>query len=151
MLHRVGVLRAFNKSLCEVIDLINLNSETSTFSRLGNELRAVKHCIFGSTKQELLLKALQKTKHRSRTSLSVTFDNQRALHSRDKQETGISTSECIFVQGYNQLHSVPCHIFRQALDNKERLFNVRCTKVGYRILETQHHTHTHTHIGTIQR
>ena len=45
MLHRVGVLRLQQVSL-EVIDLINLNSETSTFSRLGNELRAVKHCIF---------------------------------------------------------------------------------------------------------
>ena len=101
---RYATLKLFNLQLARCIDMIDMTNTTEVWG-IAYKLRCLGHVIFADTKHKLVNLALEKSwgPHEG-SGLSCTLDNQAAFQSMESKRTDPSTSLCLFVQGFNQLH-----------------------------------------------
>ncbi len=100
---RILLLESFNKSLEELLPLINLRN--SDVQSIGAMLRKCSKYVFLSTKVPILEKVISSTAASSGPGLpaSLLLNNNTAMSSRDKNEFDPSNSQCVFVQAFTQL------------------------------------------------
>lgn len=98
---RYATLKLFNMQLAKCIHMIDMTNTDERWS-LGSRLRSLGHLIFADTKQGLIDAALANSETSS-CGLSCSLDNQAAFQSMEGGKRDPGTSQCLFVQGFNQL------------------------------------------------
>jgi hypothetical protein len=58
-------------------------------------------------------------------AVSVQLDNMKAMVSLDKGNVDPDSSDCLFVQGFQQFPRKGTHLWRSKIDARGRLFNVK--------------------------
>mmetsp|Transcript_16694 Transcript_16694/g.53294 ORF Transcript_16694/g.53294 Transcript_16694/m.53294 type:complete len:892 (+) Transcript_16694:267-2942(+) len=122
---RYALLHLFNERLARVVDLIDLTSAHPHPESLSARMRLLSHCVFRDTKLDLLRRALVATRQPGTCGAAIMLDNRRAWESLERNVTSATRSQCIFAQAFRALRNVPAAQFRCALDEKERLFQVK--------------------------
>ena len=120
---RILLLHNFNKSLEELLPLINLRNKD--IQSLGAMLRKCSKYVFLGTKSPILEKVIANTTSHSGSGLPASFllNNVTAMSSRDNAEFEPSNSQCCFVQAFNQLKEKDSAIYKH-LFAVDRVFQI---------------------------
>ncbi|CAM9123344.1 unnamed protein product [Choristocarpus tenellus] len=118
---RAALLLKLNQRIQWVLPVIDLASRQ--VDSLGWQVREMNHVILPHVKGAILEAALQLTQGNGGDCVCVTLDNVKAMTSRDKEEKDLTSSQCVFVQAYHQLHNKDPQLLRNVWDGG-RVFQV---------------------------
>jgi hypothetical protein len=118
---RIMSIKALNDSMEELIHIINLSNTDP--SSLGALVRKYSRYLLLSLKQPMLDQVIKSTTIKSGSAASMLLDNEKALESRDSKQYDITTSQCCFVQAFQQLSSKDPSVFRY-LFSGDRVFQI---------------------------
>ncbi|RYH29207.1 hypothetical protein EON65_09325, partial [archaeon] len=120
---RVQLIASFNKAMESLLPLIDLSNDDP--SSLGAVIRKSNGYLLSQVKMPALEKAIAASAATSGADIpaSVTLDNFKALHSKDKGEKEPSTCQNTFVQCFRQLHPKDPSLFRYII-SADRVFQI---------------------------
>ena len=120
---RVLMLDAFNKSLEELLPLINLRNPDPL--SIGAMIRRCNRYVFLSLKQPLLDRMVVATTTPGGPGIPVqlSLDNMKAMNSRGKGEREPSSSQNCFVQAFRQLLGKDASVYRHVFSG-DRVFQI---------------------------
>jgi len=91
---------------------------------IGARLRRVSHVIFPDAKARLVEAALESSYLPRTTHFTLQLDNTKAFQMQDAGVVDPTLNEGVFVQAFEQLDRKQGSLFRQKLDERDRLFEV---------------------------
>lgn len=120
---RVQLIAGFNKAMESLLPLIDLSNDDP--SSLGAVIRKSNGYLLTQVKMPVLEKAITASAATSGGDIpaSITLDNFKALHSKDKGEKEPSTCQNTFVQCFRQLFHKDPSLFRYII-SADRVFQI---------------------------
>lgn len=118
---RIMTIKFLNDCMEDIIHLVNLSNPDE--SSLGTLIRKYSRYLLLNLKQPMLDQVIKATTVKSGSAAALQLDNEKALESRDAKQFDISSSQCTFVQAYNQLALKDLSVFRYVFSN-DRVFQI---------------------------
>jgi hypothetical protein len=120
---RILMLEAMNKSLEELLPLVNLRNPDPL--SLGAMIRRCNRYVFPSLKQPLLDRMVAATATPGGPGIPVqlSLDNMKAMASRGRGERDPSVAQNCFVQAFRQLHGKDAAVYRHVFSG-DRVFQI---------------------------
>lgn len=121
---RIKLLLSFNNYLSISVGIINFDNMHVNHS-LSYKVNSLGECIFLSPKTRILENALRATECTTEINVSIVIDNSKHGESIELKGVDPLYTECVFIQLYKQLMEKNPSLFRQQLDSKGRVFDVK--------------------------
>jgi hypothetical protein len=126
---RAALLQLFNARLARVLQFIDVGGDEGdadadrgvTWS-IGAKLRRIGHCVFTSSKLELVQAAVAATVSPiEERPPEQRFHRGRALLAKERGQASVHNSACLFSQAFSQLNGLPARRLRAPLDPQRAL------------------------------
>jgi len=118
---RIMTIKLLNDAMEDIIHVINLSNRDPV--SIGSLIRKYSRYLLLNLKQPMLDQVIKSTAVKSGAAAVLLLDNEKALESRESKQFDLTTSQCTFVQAFNQLSMKDPSVYR-FIYSGDRVFQI---------------------------